>query len=129
MDTGEASQTTRTSSRRLAMRNAFQPIVKFEAPRQLSMALDSMELKGISVAERSAGWQASKIAAGIARRLLKVGRAAEAMAVLQQSAPKKETRTGDDLWLDGYRRDLGDSDWDDACIDVLDAIGEAEQAQ
>ena len=36
------------------MRNAFQPTVKFKAPRQLSMALDSMELRGIGVAERSA---------------------------------------------------------------------------
>jgi hypothetical protein len=36
------------------MRNALQPIVKFKAPRQLSMTLDSMELRGISAAERSA---------------------------------------------------------------------------
>jgi len=36
------------------MRNALQPIVESKAPRQLSMALDSMELRGISAAERSA---------------------------------------------------------------------------
>jgi hypothetical protein len=36
------------------MRNALQPIVRFKPPRQLSMVLDSLELKGISAAERRA---------------------------------------------------------------------------
>lgn len=36
------------------MRNAFQPIVKFKVPQQLSMALDSIALGGISAVERSA---------------------------------------------------------------------------
>ena len=36
------------------MKNALQPIVRFKPPRQLSMALDSIRLKGISAAERSA---------------------------------------------------------------------------
>jgi hypothetical protein len=41
------------SSRRLAMRNALQPIVRFKPPRQLGMALESLE-RGIRAAERSA---------------------------------------------------------------------------
>jgi hypothetical protein len=42
------------SSRRLAMKNPLQPIPAFKPPRQLSMALDSIKLKGINAAERSA---------------------------------------------------------------------------
>jgi hypothetical protein len=42
------------SSRRLAMRNALQPIVRFKPPRQLGMALDSLELRGLRAAERGA---------------------------------------------------------------------------
>jgi len=36
------------------MRNALLPIVEFKSPRQLAMALDSLPMKGISVAERHA---------------------------------------------------------------------------
>ncbi|SEF06513.1 hypothetical protein SAMN05519104_8223 [Rhizobiales bacterium GAS188] len=36
------------------MMNALLPIAKFEPPRQLSMALDPVELRGISAAERRA---------------------------------------------------------------------------
>ena len=36
------------------MRNALKPIVGFKLPRQLSMALDSLELRGLRSAERSA---------------------------------------------------------------------------
>ena len=53
-DSGETLQTTQMSSGRSAMKNALQPIVRFKPPRQLSMALDSIRLKGISAAERSA---------------------------------------------------------------------------
>ena len=49
----EAPQTTRTSSRRLSMRNALQPTMRFKRPRQLSIALDSVELRGTTAAERS----------------------------------------------------------------------------
>jgi hypothetical protein len=42
------------SSRRLAMKNALQPFVEFKPPRQLSMALDPVVLRGINAAERSA---------------------------------------------------------------------------
>jgi hypothetical protein len=34
------------------MRNALQPIVSFKPSRQLSIVLDSVELKGISITER-----------------------------------------------------------------------------
>jgi hypothetical protein len=36
------------------MKNPLQPIARFKPPRQLSMALDSIKLKGINAAERSA---------------------------------------------------------------------------
>lgn len=36
------------------MRNALRPIVRVKPPCQLSMVLDSLELKGISAAERRA---------------------------------------------------------------------------
>lgn len=36
------------------MKNPLQPIAAFKPPRQLSMALDSIKLKGINAAERSA---------------------------------------------------------------------------
>ena len=34
------------------MRNAFQPVVRLKPLRQLSIVLDSLELKGISITER-----------------------------------------------------------------------------
>jgi len=48
------------------MKNALQPIVRFKPPRQLSMALDSIRLKGISADERSA------VIARLARLLMEV---------------------------------------------------------
>ena len=36
------------------MRHALQPIMKFNLPRQRSMVLDSLELRGMRAAERSA---------------------------------------------------------------------------
>ena len=36
------------------MRNALQPVVRFKPPRQLGMALDSLELRGIRPTERGA---------------------------------------------------------------------------
>ena len=48
------------------MKNALQPIVRFKPPRQLSMALDSRWLKGISADERSA------VIARLARLLMEV---------------------------------------------------------
>ena len=36
------------------MKNPLQPTARFKPPRQLSMALDSIKLKGINAAERSA---------------------------------------------------------------------------
>ena len=36
------------------MKNALQPIARFKPPRQLSMALDSTRLRGITAAERTA---------------------------------------------------------------------------
>jgi hypothetical protein len=36
------------------MKNPLQPIARFKPSRQLSMALDSIKLKGINAAERSA---------------------------------------------------------------------------
>lgn len=36
------------------MRNALLPIMEFKSPRQLAMALDSLQTDGISTAERNA---------------------------------------------------------------------------
>ena len=46
------------------MRNALLPIVAFKPPRQLSMALDSQEMNGLSAAERNA------VISGLARLLM-----------------------------------------------------------
>ena len=36
------------------MRNALLPVLEFKLPRQLAMALDSLPMNGISIAERNA---------------------------------------------------------------------------
>ncbi len=46
------------------MRNALLPIVAIKPPRQLSMALDSQEMNGLSAAERNAA------ISGLARLLM-----------------------------------------------------------
>jgi hypothetical protein len=46
------------------MRNALIPIVAFKPPRQLSMALDSLEMNGLSATERNA------VISGLARLLM-----------------------------------------------------------
>jgi hypothetical protein len=46
------------------MRNALLPIVVFKPPRQLSMALDSLEMTGLTGAERNA------VISGLARLLM-----------------------------------------------------------
>jgi len=48
------------------MKNTLQPIARFKPSRQLSMALDSIRLKGISADERSA------VIARLARLLMEV---------------------------------------------------------
>lgn len=59
-----------------------------------------------------------KIAAEIARRLLDAGRAEEALATIDAAVHRKS-----DSW------DWPDFDWEDARIDVLDALGCTEEAQ
>ena len=56
-------------------------------------------------------------ATGIARRLLKAGRAEEALAAL------------DEFEVDYGKRIPGDFDWEDARIDVLEALGRSDDAQ
>ena len=48
------------------MRNALIPIVAFKPPRQLSVALDSLEMNGLSAVERNA------VISGLARLLMEV---------------------------------------------------------
>jgi hypothetical protein len=56
-----------------------------------------------------------KIAAEIAQRLLAAGRAEEAWQTIEATAPR--------------RRDWPDFEWEDARIEVLDAMGRSEEAQ
>ena len=58
-----------------------------------------------------------EVAAGIARRLLKTGRAEEALAALDEAG----TDHGD--WI------ARDFDWEDARIDALEALGRPDEAQ
>jgi Family of unknown function (DUF6880) len=60
-----------------------------------------------------------KIAAEIARRLLAAGRAAEALQILDAAEHRRR----------GNGWDWPEFDWEDARIDVLDALGRAEDAQ
>lgn len=72
----------------------------------------------------------SRVAAGMARRLLAAGRAAEALAALEVAKPQRRPARGgviDDLELLGYRS--GDGEWETAYIDTLDALGQRERAQ
>nr|WP_329603599.1 DUF6880 family protein [Acidiphilium iwatense] len=59
-----------------------------------------------------------KIAAGIALRLLAAGRADEAWTAIEAAAPRKSR---------GW--DWPDFDWEDARIEVLEALGRADNAQ
>ena len=50
------------------MRNGLLPIVVIKPPRQLSMALDSLEMSGLGAAERTA------VISGLARLLVEAAR-------------------------------------------------------
>jgi hypothetical protein len=69
------------------------------------------------------------VAAEIGRRLLAVGRTAEALAVLERAKPKlRAMRAGDQdvLLLAGHG---ADSAWEETHIDALDATGHQQEAQ
>jgi hypothetical protein len=71
----------------------------------------------------------SSVAAAIGRRLLDVGRADEAVAILEAATPKKRP-TRDDLDdFMGFGWDGPDADWESAYIDALAATGRMEHAQ
>ena len=67
--------------------------------------------------------------AEIGRRLLAVGRAAEALAVLERAKPKrsavKATRD-DDLYPIGL---AADNEWEETYIEALEATGKKDEAQ
>lgn len=71
--------------------------------------------------------------AEIGRRLLAAGRAAEALAALEASGPKREraarARDDEDLHLAEYGYGDSSSAWEEAYIEALDATGQPEQAQ
>lgn len=70
--------------------------------------------------------RAPRIAAEIARRLLAAGRAAEALAALDAvELPRRANRPLDD-WLE---LDWPRFEWEDARIEVLEALGRADEAQ
>lgn len=62
--------------------------------------------------------KAPKIAAGIAQRLLVAGRAEEALKIIEAAVHRK-----------AGGRDWPDFEWEDARIDVLEALGRADEAQ
>jgi hypothetical protein len=69
------------------------------------------------------------VAAEIGRRLLAAGRAVEALAALERANPKpRAVRAGDEdvMLLAG---NSGDSAWEEAHIDALDATGQQQEAQ
>jgi hypothetical protein len=69
------------------------------------------------------------VAAGIGRRLLDVGRADEAVAILEAAPPKKRPGRDDLDDFMGLGWDGPDADWESVYIDALDATGKTEQAQ
>ena len=69
-------------------------------------------------------------AAAIGHRLLAVGRAAEALAVLEQAKPKRRTagaaRDDDELYVIGHS---ADDEWEETYIEALEATGKKDEAQ
>ena len=69
-------------------------------------------------------------AAEIGRRLLAAGRAAEALAVLEQAKPKRTAAKGvpddDELYLIGHS---ADDEWEETYIEALEATGKKDEAQ
>lgn len=69
-------------------------------------------------------------AAEIGRRLLAAGRAAEALAVLEQAKPKRRAAKGvpddDELYLIGHS---ADDEWEETYIEALEATGKKDEAQ
>jgi hypothetical protein len=68
--------------------------------------------------------------AEIGRRLLTAGRAAEALAVLEQAKPKRSdakiARDDDDLY---FCASTADNEWEEAYIEALEATGKKDEAQ
>lgn len=67
--------------------------------------------------------------AEIGRRLLAAGRAAETLAALEAARPKQRTAPARDDGALYLAEHGGDSAWEAATIEVLDAMGQPEQAQ
>jgi hypothetical protein len=68
------------------------------------------------------------VAAEIGHRLLKAGRAEEALAALEPAAPKRHgSYLNDDLYYPGYEGPW--PEWEEAYLEALDATGQRERAQ
>ena len=101
-----------------AVRRALQDIADGQADVDAFIAL-------VPAAERSR----PHTGAEIGRRLLAAGRAAEALAALETARPKQRAapaRDDEALYLAEHG---GDSAWEEATIEALDATGQPEQAQ
>lgn len=101
-----------------AVRRALQDIADGQADADAFIAL-------VPGAERSR----PHTGAEIGRRLLAAGRAAEALAALEAARPKQRpapARDDEALYLAEHG---GDSAWEEAYIEALDATGQPEQAQ
>jgi hypothetical protein len=112
------TRSDRYDSRAAAVRGALQDLADGERDVDAYIEL-------VPVGDRSR----SAVAAGIGRRLLDAGRAAEAVTVLEAATPKKRTGRSDLDDLMGFGWDGPDADWESVYLDALDATGHAEDAQ
>jgi hypothetical protein len=105
------------SRRAYELRGALQDIADAEADVDAYIALVPAE------ARRQPG-----VASEIGHRLLRVGRAQEALGALEQAAPSRHgSYLNDDLYHPGYEGPW--SSWEDAYLQALDATGQTERAQ
>jgi hypothetical protein len=109
--------TDRFDGRSYALRGALQDIADAEGNVDAYIALVPAS------ARKQPG-----VAAEIGHRLLKAGRAEEALAILEPATPKRHgSYLNDDLYYPGYEGPW--PAWEDAYLEALDATGQRERAQ
>jgi hypothetical protein len=109
--------TDRHDGRSYALRGALQDIADVEGDVDAYIAL-------VPVAAR----KQPGVAAEIGHRLLKAGRAEEALAAFEQVVPRRHgSYLNGDLYYPGYEGPW--PGWEDAYLEALDATGQTERAQ
>ena len=115
--TSERPATDRFDGRSYALRAALQDIADAEGNVDAYIALVPAS------ARKQPG-----VAAEIGHRLLKAGRAEEALAALEPAAPKRHgSYLNDDLYYPGYEGPW--PEWEEAYLEALDATGQRERAE